>query len=1006
ATAQQRPEFTWSDEGHTYHIQIDNSSSGFNSLEIDDSAVADSSYTPGSNLSSGQYWWRVRAKSSSGIEGDWSDVWTFTIDASVPDSPSLISPENDSYVNNNRPAFNWSEVPDCRYQIQLSPDSSFSSLIIDESNLDVTEYTPVDSLSDGEYYWRVRAQNEIGTNSGWSSIRSLSVNTTVPDSPSLVSPDSGSQLIDLNPTLAWSEVSDTSGITYTLQIDDSSSFSDPLREVSEIKSNIYSVSPALEGGNQYYWRVKAVDGAGNESPFSSYRTLRIEGSEWSVFPIINSAHAAGEVGVYESANDILALKEDYDYYKEGMFSFRSDFNIPSSGWGGWFVTEGDSDGDETRFMSQYSEGYVSFWVKTEKDLQLGIRSQNIEAGEEKSNIMLGRDIGVRLNDEWQQVTVPISEFTEKEPQLDLEQMKVYFNVAVVGAEVGESEGSFWIDDVRWISPGLMAPDEAKVYQGLKNKQHSSGLVRSFESLDYAYTYDQGLAAMAYIYNGDYENARKLLDAYNEGIGWQEGSGFARAYNVENYAVMDDFEATVAGPNLWILQAIMYYRHLTGDTSYDPLMNNLAQWLAGLQDATADGGLGFEPGNTAKSTEHNATAYAVFKNYARTISDQSYTSRSGDIESWLDSVWGYWSGENTRRFKVGSTVSDIDKALDCYSLPILAFPDGKYEECLDGVNSFFRTQHNSQRTGALIDGYDFGGPHGSDPDKDAVWLEGTAQMAIAYYESEDTGNHDYFIQEIEKAIAPMGEDAQGLTYATNEGTAYGSWIMDGRNECISSASWYLFAKNRFNPFYPFPNFEVEIYTVEDNLPADKISWSSVQLPTEWKTADHYLKVTSRPNISNWGMQIYTDNRAEDAQPRFSGSGESQNCAGLIDTVWSDRRLPLAWRVSDEKRDDLTVVQGSDDSLYSEELGGEESEYACFLWMKDRSTPDIPEENTTQFMDGEDYVTVWESSRGIQHAEGTWDIIDNPVYIYMAANFANALTPRNYSTNKLALEFFTE
>ncbi|MCS7228036.1 MAG: hypothetical protein NZ839_03620, partial [Endomicrobia bacterium] len=647
------------------------------------------------------------------------------------------------------------------------------------------------------------------------------------------------------------------------------------------------------------------------------------------------------------------------------------------------------------------------------DVQIGIRSNNIQAGNETSKVRIS-DCGVLLNNEWQEVSIPLSLFKSLESRLDFTQIVVYFNSAVTGDISGTGSGTFWIDNVIWISPGAIAADPDKIYQGLKIKQHSTtGLVRSFENINRAVTYDQALAAITYTYYADFQNAKRIFDAYKNNIGWTGVGGYAEEYNVTNYSVIKSSRTT--GPNLWMLLALMYYKHFTGSTEYDVMISSLANWLSSRQDT--DGGLkyGYDGANWLdwKSTEHNLTAYAVFQNYARMFNNNDYFTKANNIKNWLNNMWI----SNEKRFRVGNTVPQIDKALDCYSLAICAFPAGDYNECINGVNGqgvdyYFKCTQTSQLTGKQVTGYDFGGNSGSNPDKDAVWLEGTAQMAVAYWIMGLISSHTYFIDQIEKAVVPMGETAQGIPYATNNGTAYGGWRMDAVNPCISSICWYLFAKNKFNPFYPFSKFDISIHRRIDNVQVSSITWSNVVLPTRWVVADQYIKIDFNPNIKrSWGIQIYTDNFASDADPRFTGSTITVNCAGLIWTENTARQpLPLCWRLTDNTTNTLTIMeavaQNGSIYLYSPQLG---SEYKCFLWMKDRSTPDIPSQNTQKFVDGEDYVTIWDP-RGCQHAEGTWANMETPNYLYIGAKFENALTRTNppviFRTGKLVMEFFLE
>jgi hypothetical protein len=65
-------------------------------------------------------------------------------------------------------------------------------------------------------------------------------------------------------TFSWNSVSDPSGVTYTLEISRNVKF-DQL-EAGMQRTGLLETSYAatIEPG-MYYWRVKAIDGAGNES---------------------------------------------------------------------------------------------------------------------------------------------------------------------------------------------------------------------------------------------------------------------------------------------------------------------------------------------------------------------------------------------------------------------------------------------------------------------------------------------------------------------------------------------------------------------------------------------------------------------------------------------------------------------------------------------------------------------------------------------------------------------
>jgi hypothetical protein len=77
------------------------------------------------------------------------------------------------------------------------------------------------------------------------------------------------------PTFTWTTVSDPSGVTYSLQVDNDDNFSSPEIDATGLTENAYTLTVALSDDN-YSWRVRAVDGANNSSDWSTVWTLLID----------------------------------------------------------------------------------------------------------------------------------------------------------------------------------------------------------------------------------------------------------------------------------------------------------------------------------------------------------------------------------------------------------------------------------------------------------------------------------------------------------------------------------------------------------------------------------------------------------------------------------------------------------------------------------------------------------------------------------------------------------
>ena len=104
-----------------------------------------------------------------------------------------------------------------------------------------------------------------------------------PDTPDLISPPDGDRvgfIGKVRPNFEWDEVSDASGVYYSLQLAASANvtdtgFVDPLVSKEGLVGTNYTLddTEALPPGT-YYWIVQAVDGADNESGWSGIYSFR------------------------------------------------------------------------------------------------------------------------------------------------------------------------------------------------------------------------------------------------------------------------------------------------------------------------------------------------------------------------------------------------------------------------------------------------------------------------------------------------------------------------------------------------------------------------------------------------------------------------------------------------------------------------------------------------------------------------------------------------------------
>ena len=131
----------------------------------------------GNNLSVGSY--EVIIKGNLG-ELEISKTASIKVIAPTPATVSLITPANEALEIANTPIFKWESAGDgVNYQLDISTEANFSSIIHTASNLESIEYSlPINLAAGQTYFWQVQSANKCGTG-GTSSINSFTVTNNV-----------------------------------------------------------------------------------------------------------------------------------------------------------------------------------------------------------------------------------------------------------------------------------------------------------------------------------------------------------------------------------------------------------------------------------------------------------------------------------------------------------------------------------------------------------------------------------------------------------------------------------------------------------------------------------------------------------------------------------------------------------------------------------------------------------------------------------------------------------
>ncbi|MBM4462041.1 MAG: hypothetical protein FJ012_01735 [Chloroflexi bacterium] len=213
---------------------------------------------------------------------DLATVASWGVDTTPPDTPSLMSPENGSRIDNTTPTFSWTPVENptgVSYTLWVDDNADFSSPLWIETCI-TSEYTvPGSNPLLGSYHWRVKAVDGAGKESEWSAAWFFIVETDV-ETPLLVSPPDGAITADNMPTFEWS-CDDTEGVTFILEIGSSDFDPDPRSPPTEVtKEGIIGLTYTLSADealadDTYYWHVKTVKD-GQESGWSEAWSITIK----------------------------------------------------------------------------------------------------------------------------------------------------------------------------------------------------------------------------------------------------------------------------------------------------------------------------------------------------------------------------------------------------------------------------------------------------------------------------------------------------------------------------------------------------------------------------------------------------------------------------------------------------------------------------------------------------------------------------------------------------------
>ena len=177
AVVRGNPIFTWGSVKGAVNYQIQMDDTLDFSSPVQASTLKVRRYQFSALPDPGVYYWRVRAQDSAGNWSAWQTYRTVTIMLEIPGKPQLISPTNQSSLDDETPDLTWDAVPyGIYYEVQVDDSSGFGSPEQEAALAPDTLTYTTDLLPAGKYYWRVRAVNANGEKGTWSAAWYFKIN--------------------------------------------------------------------------------------------------------------------------------------------------------------------------------------------------------------------------------------------------------------------------------------------------------------------------------------------------------------------------------------------------------------------------------------------------------------------------------------------------------------------------------------------------------------------------------------------------------------------------------------------------------------------------------------------------------------------------------------------------------------------------------------------------------------------------------------------------------------
>ncbi len=369
----------------------------------------------------------------------------------------------------------------------------------------------------------------------------------------------------------------------------------------------------------------------------------------------------------------------------------------------------------------------------------------------------------------------------------------------------------------FLSFSAMAETNQDLIKNLRTRLHAlpndkGELIQSYPTNKQSYIYDQALAIVAFVKEGDRFAAQSLLRGL-EGLQLPDGSLYFSYYITGESPYPIEGDKRYAGAIAWTAIAANHYQNtFKSDEFVDfniKVLNYLSKQIVPIQIRGQKlMALKFSPSDIQTTVwredetaalEHNLDAYSAFKHFNSLNSSPVYQKETSALKGFILSMWDkershFWSGANIKTGEINQGELYLDnQTWSLLALDTKTVNDLNFKEALNLNCESFYVEHEG------IMGFMDSKPIRRPASAEFIWSEGTLGQVLAMKKYEETFKQNFICRkltsdDILQSVLKMKKNDGGVAYATKSTNTDFTTASS-----VAGTTWMYFALKGINPF---------------------------------------------------------------------------------------------------------------------------------------------------------------------------------------------------------------